>query len=97
MPHGLGMTTVLDHDGRLLGIFTAGDLRRMLEKQLDFHTTAIADVMTRGPRTCRAGILAAEAMRVMEQAKISQLVVVDAHDAVVGALNMHDMLRAGVV
>ncbi len=93
----LGMTTVLDHDGRLLGIFTDGDLRRMLEKQLDFHATAIADVMTRGPRTCRAGILAAEAMRIMEQAKISQLVVVDARDAVVGALNMHDMLRAGVV
>lgn len=93
----LGMTTIVDSDNRLLGIFTDGDLRRTLAKPLDFHHTRIAEVMTRGGRSTRASVLAAEAMRLMEQHAISQLVVLDEQQRVVGALNMHDLLKAGVV
>ncbi|HEX4911980.1 MAG TPA: KpsF/GutQ family sugar-phosphate isomerase [Permianibacter sp.] len=93
----LGMTTIVDADNRLLGIFTDGDLRRTLAKPIDFHQTRIAAVMTQGGRSTRANVLAAEAMRLMEQHAISQLVVLDEQQKVVGALNMHDLLKAGVV
>jgi arabinose-5-phosphate isomerase len=93
----LGMTTIVDQDNRLLGIFTDGDLRRTLEKMPDFHRTPISAVMTQGGRTVTTGILAAEVMRRMEEWKINQIVVVDAELHVVGALNMHDLLKAGVV
>lgn len=93
----LGMTTVVDADGKLLGIFTDGDLRRTLAQPLDFHHTPISAVMTKGGRHTKATVLAAEAMRLMEQHAISQLVVLDDQQHVVGALNMHDLLKAGVV
>ncbi|MFZ5843504.1 MAG: KpsF/GutQ family sugar-phosphate isomerase [Pseudomonadota bacterium] len=93
----LGMTTIVDADNRLLGIFTDGDLRRTMAKPIDFHQTRIDAVMTKGGRSTRANVLAAEAMRLMEQHAISQLVVLDDQQKVVGALNMHDLLKAGVV
>ena len=93
----IGMTTVVDDDGKLLGIFTDGDLRRTLAQPIDFHNTPISAVMTKGGRNTRAHVLAAEAMRMMEQYAISQLVVLDEAQRVIGALNMHDLLKAGVV
>ncbi len=93
---GLGMTAVVDDDGRLLGLFTDGDLRRLLDRS-DFDLDCpIERVMTPDPRTCPANVLAAEAMAVMERDKINGLLVVDEHNCLVGALNMHDLLRAGV-
>jgi arabinose-5-phosphate isomerase len=94
---GLGMSAVVDAAGCLCGIFTDGDLRRTLDWQVDFHTTPIDAVMTRGGVTVSAGILAAEALRIMEDRRINALLVVDQDHQLVGALNMHDLLRAGVV
>ncbi len=93
---GLGMTTVVNPDGVLMGIFTDGDLRRTLDRSLDVHTTIIDSVMSRNCRTVSRGILAAEALRIMEELKINALVVVDSDQQPIGALNMHDLLRAGV-
>lgn len=94
---GLGMTAVIGADGRLIGVFTDGDLRRSLDKGIDVHATRVADVMTRGGRTLQPGALAAEALHTMEQHRINAILVVDAQERVVGALNMHDLLRSGVV
>jgi arabinose-5-phosphate isomerase len=94
---GLGMTAVVDREARLIGIFTDGDLRRVLDRRIDIHELGIREVMTEGGRTIRQGMLAAEALRIMETHKINALLVVDDHDRLVGALNMHDLLRAGVV
>jgi arabinose-5-phosphate isomerase len=94
---GLGMTAVVDAEGRLLGIFTDGDLRRAIERAADLHATRMDEVMTRRAKTVEGGILAAEAVHLMEEYRITALLVVDAEARVVGALNMHDLLRAGVV
>ncbi|MOA02808.1 Arabinose 5-phosphate isomerase KdsD [compost metagenome] len=94
---GLGMTVVLETDGRLAGIFTDGDLRRSLDRNIDVHTTLIEEVMTAHGKTARAEMLAAEALKIMEDHKISALVVIDKDERPVGALNMHDLLRAGVM
>ena len=94
---GLGMTAVAAADGRLLGIFTDGDLRRKLDERLDLHNTTMAEVMTRNCKTVGAGMLAAEAVHIIEQHKINALVVVDESDKIVGALNVHDLFRAGVM
>ncbi len=94
---GLGMTAVVDEQDRLLGIFTDGDLRRAFADIVDIHTTQVADVMTGKPATIRADRLAAEALQLLEQKKINGLLVVDEHNRLVGALNMHDLLRAGIV
>lgn len=94
---GLGMTVIVDDDDKLLGIFTDGDLRRSLDRGVDIHTTVVMDVMTRGGRSTHRGQLAAEALTMMEEHKISALPVVDDEGRLVGALNMHDLLRAGVV
>ena len=94
---GLGMTVVLEADGKLAGVFTDGDLRRSLDRNIDVHTTLIDEVMTVHGKTARAEMLAAEALKIMEDHKISALVVVDTLDQPVGALNMHDLLRAGVM
>ncbi len=94
---GLGMTAVVDAQGELLGVFTDGDLRRALDRQIDLHSTPIEALMTRASTTVRPGMLAAEALRIMEERKINGLIVVNEERQVVGALNMHDMLRAGVV
>jgi arabinose-5-phosphate isomerase len=93
----LGMTAVLDRDQRVRGIFTDGDLRRSLEKGLDFERTAVTEVMTAGPRTIRPEALAVEAVALMERHKVNQLLVVDADGRLVGALNMHDLFRAKVI
>lgn len=93
----LGMTAVVDSQGQLTGLFTDGDLRRTLDRGVDIHTTPIQEVMTRAPRTIQPGVLAAEALQVMDSKKINGLIVVNEQNEPVGALNMHDLLRAGVV
>nr|WP_174873850.1 KpsF/GutQ family sugar-phosphate isomerase [Vogesella oryzae] len=94
---GLGMTAVVDAAGSLLGIFTDGDLRRTLDRTLDLGGLRIDDVMTANPRTIAANLLAVEAVKEMEQRKINGLLVVDQQGRLAGALNMHDLLKAGVV
>ena len=93
----LGMTAVVDAQGKLVGLFTDGDLRRALDTDLDVRTASIAQVMTRNPRTIGADQLAAEAARLLETHKINGLIVVDGDNHPVGALNIHDLLRAKVV
>ena len=94
---GLGMTVILEEDGRLAGIFTDGDLRRALDKGIDVRDARIDDVMTPHGKTIRAEMLAAEALKIMEDNKISALVVVDGNDRPIGAFNLGDLLRAGVM
>ena len=94
---GLGMTAITDADGRLLGIFTDGDLRRLLDSDIDVRSAMIADVMKRGPRTIAEDALAVEAAQMMEQFKVNGLLAVNSAGQLTGALNMHDLLRAGVV
>tara|TARA_R110002095_G_scaffold186477_3_gene163712 strand:+ start:43 stop:612 length:570 start_codon:yes stop_codon:yes gene_type:complete len=91
----LGMTAITDQHGNLTGIFTDGDLRRMLENCTDIHTTEIQAVMTRGGATISPEKLAVEALQLMQSKQINALLVT--HDnKLVGALNMHDMLKAGL-
>ncbi len=94
---GLGMTAIVDGNNKLLGVFTDGDLRRTLDRGIDVRKTAIDAVMTRKPRAGRSEMLAAEALQLMDKHKINALPVVDSSNRVVGAFNMHDLLRAGVV
>jgi arabinose-5-phosphate isomerase len=94
---GMGMTAVLESDRRVVGIFTDGDLRRAMEKAIDLRVTPIEELMTPKPRTIRAERLAVEAVRLMEAHRISQVLVVDEAQRLIGALNMHDLFRAGVV
>ena len=94
---GLGMTVVVGDDSRVLGVFTDGDLRRALDARLDVHAATMQDVMTRRCRSIGPRELAAEAVHVMETHRITALPVVDGDGALVGALNVHDLLRAGVV
>jgi len=93
----MGMTAVLDDGGRVVGIFTDGDLRRALEKDVDLRSAKIAEVMTRAPRTISPDKLAAEAVEIMERFKVNQMLVVDADQKLLGALNMHDLFRAKVI
>ena len=94
----LGMTAVVDADGRLLGLYTDGDLRRTLDdERVDVRSTRIVDVMTRAPKTIGSDALAVEAAQLMETHQIGGLLVIDAERRVVGALNIHDLLRARVV
>jgi arabinose-5-phosphate isomerase len=93
----LGMTAIVDGERRVLGIYTDGDLRRTLEKRLDFGATQIGAVMTHKPRSIGPDALAAEAVRLMERHNISQMLVVDNDHKLLGALNMHDLLRAKVI
>lgn len=94
---GLGMTAVLDQTDKVVGIFTDGDLRRAVDRNIDLHNTDVASLMTPNCITIRPGLLAAEALAIMESRKINALLVVDGNDRLVGALGMHDLLRAGVV
>ena len=94
---GLGMTAVVDEQQQLLGIFTDGDLRRAFDMGIDLKHASIADVMTQGSITVNADMLAAAALKVMDEKKINSMAVIDDNNKVVGALNMHDMLRAGVL
>ncbi len=94
---GLGMTVVVDGEERILGVFTDGDLRRTLDRQIDVHTTPMGTVMTPRPKTIGPSELAAEAVHLMEVHRITALPVADAAGRLVGALNVHDLMRAGVV
>ena len=95
---GLGMTAIVDADGQLLGVFTDGDLRRAVDNDnIDLRTTPVTSLMTVRPKTIAGDKLAIEAARLMEAHKIHALLVVDADERVVGALNIHDLLRARVV
>jgi arabinose-5-phosphate isomerase len=94
---GLGASAVVDAAGAVLGIFTDGDLRRLVEQGQDLRALCAADVMHRQPRTVRADALAAEAAAVMEQHRITSVLVVDAQAHLVGALNTNDLMRAKVI
>lgn len=94
---GLGTTVIVDEAERVLGVFTDGDLRRALDRQVDVHTARIAEVMTHRCKTIAPGTLAAEALRMMQQYKINALPVVNSTGKLTGVLNMHDLLRAGVL
>jgi arabinose-5-phosphate isomerase len=94
---GLGMTAVVNDKHHVIGVFTDGDLRRTLDKQVDFHTTKIIEVMTAPGKTIVAEYLAVEALTVMESYKITALLVVDAQQCLIGVVHLHDILRAGVV
>ncbi|MEE4244927.1 MAG: KpsF/GutQ family sugar-phosphate isomerase [Kangiellaceae bacterium] len=93
----LGMTAIVDDKNKLLGIFTDGDLRRTIEHKSDFTSTLISDVMTPNCLTITPNVLAAEAVKIMEDNAVNSLLVVDDNNQLVGALNMHDLLKAGVV
>jgi len=94
---GMGMTAVIDASGTIVGIFTDGDLRRALDRGIDIHAVAMADVMTRNCTTIAATLLAAEGVQTMQARKVYALLVADESGRLIGAINMHDMLRAGVV
>jgi arabinose-5-phosphate isomerase len=94
---GLGTTVVVDREDRVLGVFTDGDLRRALDRQVDVHTARVAEVMTSPCKTIAPGALAAEALQRMQQYKINALPVVNSAGKLAGVLNMHDLLRAGVL
>ncbi len=93
----LGLTAVVDADRRVVGIFTDGDLRRALDRRIDIHKATMADVMTRGFRSIAPNELAAEAVLMMEKHSINGLLVLDDSGRLAGALNVHDLLRAGVM
>jgi arabinose-5-phosphate isomerase len=94
---GLGMTAVVDGAQRVLGIFTDGDLRRTLDRTQDLLGQRMQDLMTGNPKTVRANVLAAEAVHLMESSRITALLVTDADGKLIGALNVHDLFRAGVM
>jgi arabinose-5-phosphate isomerase len=93
---GMGMTAIVRGD-QVIGIFTDGDLRRTLEKVGDIRTVAITDAMTKAPRTVESTKLAVEAVKIMDDHKINQILVVDAQNCLVGALNTHDLMQAKVI
>jgi arabinose-5-phosphate isomerase len=92
---GLGMTTVTDPEGHLTGVFTDGDLRRALDSRVDINDTRIEQLMTRTPKTVSPGMLAAEALRIMDENNITSLVVMDG-DRVCGVIHLMDLLHAGI-
>ncbi|MET0014925.1 MAG: KpsF/GutQ family sugar-phosphate isomerase [Sedimenticola sp.] len=94
---GLGMTAVVDDQDRLVGIYTDGDLRRTLDTRTDIHSCKVAEVMTRGCKTATADLLAAEGLQIMQENKINALLIVDNNQRLIGAINMHDLLKAGVM
>jgi arabinose-5-phosphate isomerase len=94
---GLGMTAVVNAQQQLIGVFTDGDLRRMLERRIDIHQHSIDTVMTTSPTVADANMLAAQALKIMEDKKINGLIVVDSQNQPIGALNMQDLLKSGVL
>ena len=94
---GMGMTAVVDADGRPLGVFTDGDLRRLIERVQDFSKVVIRDVMHANPRRVQPEQLAVDAVAIMEEFRINQMLVVDADGKLVGALHIHDLTRAKVI
>ena len=94
---GFGMTTVTDADGKLLGVFTDGDLRRVIDTNVDLNSVTIEEVMSHKPKTIVSNLLAAEALSIMEKSSITALVIADENQYPVGVVHMHDIIRAGVV
>lgn len=94
---GLGMTGVVDNSGKLVGIFTDGDLRRIFDHDVDMKSTQIAQVMTKNSTTVTADMMAAELLHIMEQKRINGVFVVDSNNHPIGAINMHDLLKSGVM
>jgi len=93
---GMGMTTVVDQAGQLTGVFTDGDLRRALDARLDLNETVIGELMTTGAKRISTSMLAAEALRIMEENEISSLVVFDDEGALTGVVHLKDLLHAGI-
>ncbi|AZQ85817.1 KpsF/GutQ family sugar-phosphate isomerase [Colwellia sp. Arc7-635] len=94
---GLGMTAVVDASNQLIGLFTDGDLRRILDAQIDIHQDCITSVMTKNPYVATQDMLAAEALKIMEDKKINGLIIVNDKHQPIGAMNMHDLLKSGVL
>lgn len=94
---GLGMTAIVDNANRILGVFTDGDLRRTLDKEINVHKTTMSSVMHAGCITVSPDTMAAEAVHVLDERKITALLVADEQNRLVGALNIHDLFRAGVM
>lgn len=94
---GLGMTAIVDKNDRIQGVFTDGDLRRMLDTGIDIHKTVISDVMNANCKTTTADVLAAEALYILEENKITSLLVADDDNRLIGALNIHDLFREGLM
>ena len=94
---GFGMTTVVADDNKLLGVFTDGDLRRIVDAKVDINNVSMADVMSPNPKTINSEILAAQALKIMEDNSITALIVEDENQSPIGVLHMHDILRAGVL
>jgi arabinose-5-phosphate isomerase len=94
---GLGASAIVDDAGQVLGVFTDGDLRRVLDRGLDLRATPVSTVMIRAPRVIGPRALAADAVNLMQEHRITALLVTDEAGHLVGALNIHDLLRAGVV
>tara|TARA_R110001583_G_scaffold43107_6_gene137072 strand:- start:8378 stop:9343 length:966 start_codon:yes stop_codon:yes gene_type:complete len=94
---GLGMTAIVNLNNQLVGLFTDGDLRRILDLQIDIHQDSITTVMTKSPTVAQADMLAAQALNIMEDKKINGLIIVDDNQIPIGAMNMHDLLRSGVL
>ena len=94
---GLGMTAIVDQQDKVLGIYTDGDLRRSLDKNIDVHNALISDVMTKNCRTTTANELAASIVKIMDDSGINGFLVTDENNKLIGAFNMHDILRAGIV
>lgn len=93
----LGMTTIVNGKGELVGIFTDGDVRRAFDKNMNIDTTQIDSIMSKNPKTIHSQMLAAEALGIMESFKITSLVVVDEKHRPSGIIHIHDILRAGVI
>jgi arabinose-5-phosphate isomerase len=93
----MGMTVIIDNQDKVVGIFTDGDLRRLIEKNNQFQNTSLKEAMTPNPRTISPDVLAAEAVEMMERHRINQLVVADANGHLIGALNLHDLFAAQVI
>jgi len=93
---GLGMTAIVDHQDKVVGIFTDGDLRRILDKQIDVHSTKIGEVMTQNPTVATPNMLAVDGVNLMQEKRITGLLLCE-DGKLVGALNMHDLLKAGVM
>ncbi|MBU2870277.1 KpsF/GutQ family sugar-phosphate isomerase [Colwellia sp. E2M01] len=94
---GLGMTAIINDEQQLVGLFTDGDLRRVLDSRIDIHSDSISTVMTHNPRVAQGDMLAAQALKIMEDKKINGLIIVDDNNKPVGAMNMHDLLSSGVL
>ncbi len=94
---GLGMTVVVDENNTVIGVYTDGDLRRTLDNGVDVHSCGISEVMTSPCQVAQPEMLAAEALQIMQEKKINAIPIVDKERCLIGAINMHDLLRAGVV